>query len=124
MGKPACALSSFIPLLPTARETVPGASALRAPAPPSGHGRSPAARPPRRARRPRASVRGRDRRRGLSSLTLVDVAQPSSVDVERPGLERVLLAVDPCGNQLVSPCLSACRNALTISGSGVPIGNT
>src|SRR2546425_13161511 len=58
------------------------------------------------------------------ALTIVDVAQPTSVDVKRAGLERVLPAVGPCGNQLVSPCLSFCRNALTISGSGVPIGNT
>ena len=54
------------------------------------------------------------------ALALVDVAQTTALDVEPQGLERILSTVDPRRNQRCGSFL----NASTISGSGVPIGNT
>src|SRR5258705_4713734 len=55
-----------------------------------------------------------------SALALVDIAQTTALDVELARLERVLSAVDPTRNQRSGSFLKA----FTISGSGVPIGNT
>src|SRR5262245_44212685 len=77
----------------------------------------------------KAAIQERPRGRAVHhddriALAGVDVAQTTALDVEPLRLERVLPAVDPRRNQRGGSFVVSCWNAFTISGSGVPIGNT
>src|SRR5262245_19456998 len=75
------------------------------------------------------AIQERPRRRAVDhddrvALAHLDVAQTTALDIEPLRLERVLPAVDPRRNQRSGSFVLSCWNAFTISGSGVPIGNT